>query len=109
MSCKLRKFENFGLVLHPSSPKPVNLFGAQSSLGGAQQVIWGGTLPVCPPWRRVCNWAAAFQHKKSTSKCSIQYSGHKIWKELPLEIKGLHGKSYFTFLKTVENFILENE
>ena len=55
------------------------------------------------------NWAAAIQHKKSTSKCSIQYNGYKIWNELPLEIKGLHRKSYFIFLKRVKNFILENE
>ena len=32
---------NFGLDLHSSSPDPVNFFGAQSSLGGAQAVIWG--------------------------------------------------------------------
>ena len=69
MSCKLRKYENFGLDLHPSSPKPVNFFGAQSSLGGhnfrlgAQEVIWGGTAPVCPPWRRVCNKHTKTQHK----------------------------------------------
>ena len=43
------------------------------------------------------NWAAVFQHKKSTSKCSIQYNGYKIWNELPIEIKGLHRKSYFIF------------
>ena len=53
------------------------------------------------PTRFACddNWAAAFQHKKSTSKCSIQYNGYKIWNELLLEIKGLHRKSYFIFLK----------
>ena len=63
------------------------------------------------PTRFACddNWAAAFQHKKSTSKCSIQYNGYKIWNELLLEIKGLHRKSYFIFLKRVKNFILENE
>ena len=63
------------------------------------------------PTRFACgdNWAAAFQHKKSTSKCLIQYNGYKIWNELPLEIKGLHRKSYFIFLKRVKNFILENE
>ena len=45
--------------MHSSSPEPVNFFGAQSSLGGAQfsfegaqAVIWGGTAPECPPWRR---------------------------------------------------------
>ena len=36
---------------HSSSPEPTNFFGAQSSLG-AQAVIWGGTAPKCPPWRR---------------------------------------------------------
>ena len=63
------------------------------------------------PTRFACddNWAAAFQHKKSTSKCSIQYNDYKIWNELSLEIKGLHRKNYFVFLKRVKNFILENE
>ena len=47
---------NLGLDLHSSSSEPVNFFGAQSSLGGAQflfgeaqAVIWGGTAPECPP------------------------------------------------------------
>ena len=55
------------------------------------------------------NWAAAFQHKKSTSKRSIQYNSYKISNELQLEIKGLHRKSYFILLKKVKNFILEKE
>ena len=44
-----------GLDLHSNSHEPVNFFGAQSSLGrhnfrlGAQAVIWGGTVPECPP------------------------------------------------------------
>ena len=40
------------------------------------------------PTRFVCddNWAAAFQHKKSTSKRLTQYNGYKIWNELPFEI-----------------------
>ena len=61
------------------------------------------------PTRFACddNWTAAFQHKKSTSKCSIQYNGYKICDELPLEIKGLHRKSYF-ICERVKNFILEN-
>ena len=42
-----------GLDLHSSSPEPVNFFGAQSSLGGAQAVIWGA-LPRMPPWHRAC-------------------------------------------------------
>ena len=51
------------------------------------------------PTRFACddNWAAAIQHKQSSSKFSIQYNGYKIWNELPLEIKGLHRKSYFIF------------
>ena len=72
------------------------------------------TLPLCfknyfitalkthnYPTRFACddNWAAAFLHKKSTSKRLIQYNGYKIWNELPLEIKGLCRKSYFIFLK----------
>ena len=50
------------------------------------------------PTRFACNdnWAAALQHKTSTLKCSIQYNGYKM-NELPLEIKGLHRKSYFIF------------
>ena len=47
-----------GLDLLSNSPEPVNFFGAQSSLrgaqfsfGGAQAVIWGGTAPECPPPR----------------------------------------------------------
>ena len=53
---------NLGLDLHSSSPKLVNFFGAQSSLGGAQfsfggaqAVIWGGTAQECLPWCR--DWA----------------------------------------------------
>ena len=44
------------------------------------------------PTRFACddNWSAAFQHKKSTLKYSIQYNSYKIWNESPLEIKGLH-------------------
>ena len=59
-----QNYENtgvLGLNLHSSSPEPVNFFGAQSSLGGAQflfrgaqAVIWGGTAPEYPPWRRAC-------------------------------------------------------
>ena len=37
-----------GLNLHSNSPEPVNFFGAPSSLGEAQAVIWGGTAPECP-------------------------------------------------------------
>ena len=47
---------NLGLDLHSSIPEPVNFFGAQSllggaqfSFGGAQAVIPGGTAPECPP------------------------------------------------------------
>ena len=51
------------------------------------------TLPICfknyyitpseahnypPRFAYGDNWAAAFQHKKSTSKRSIQYNGYKI-------------------------------
>ena len=45
-----------GIDLHSNSPEPVNSFGAQSwlggaqfSFGGAQAVTWGGTAPGCPP------------------------------------------------------------
>ena len=55
------------------------------------------------------NWAAAFQHKKSTPKRSIQNHGYEIWNVLPLEIKGLHRKSYFIVLKRAKNLVLEKE
>ena len=63
------------------------------------------------PTRFACddNWAAAFQRKTSTSKCLMQYNSYKIWNKLPLEIKRLHRKSYFIFLKRVKNFILKYE
>ena len=62
-----------GLDSHSSSPKPVNLFGAQSSLGGAQflfrgaqAVIWGAWPPRnAPPWRRFCRGKGL---KKSEAK-----------------------------------------
>ena len=45
-----------GLDLHSNSPKPVNFFGAQPSLGraqvsfgGAQALSWGGHGPEMPP------------------------------------------------------------
>ena len=34
---------NLGLDLHFSSPKPVNFFEEQSSLGGGTIFVWGGT------------------------------------------------------------------
>ena len=37
-----------GLELHPSSTEPVNFFATQSSLGGAQAVIWGARLRNAP-------------------------------------------------------------
>ena len=59
--CKSTKNTNLDLDLRSRSPEHVNFFGAQSSLGeaqfsfgGAQAVSWGGTAPVCPPWRQVC-------------------------------------------------------
>ena len=55
------------------------------------------------------NWAVAFLHKKSTSKLLIQSNGYKIWNELPIEIKGLHRKSSFVFLKRGKSLILEKE
>ena len=36
-----------------SSGHSPRLGEAQFLFGGAQAVIWGGTAPVCPPWRRV--------------------------------------------------------
>ena len=54
--CQSTKNTTLSLDLHSSSPEPVNFFGAQSSLGGAQfsfgaarAVISGSTAPVCPP------------------------------------------------------------
>ena len=37
-----------GVELHSSGTKPVTFFRTQSSLEGAQAVIWGGTAPECP-------------------------------------------------------------
>ena len=80
MSCNLRKYKNFGLDLHPSGPKPVNFFGAQSSLGGGTIFVWegtrshlGGTAPVCSPWRRVCIDANSFDDE-GLKKLFIQYN-----------------------------------
>ena len=54
--------EVLGLDLHSNSPKLVNFFGAQSSLGGAQfssgggaqAVIWGARPRNAPSWRWAC-------------------------------------------------------
>ena len=45
------------------------------------------------------NWAAIFQHRKSTANRSIQYNRYKIWNDLPLQIKRVHKKSCFIFLE----------
>ena len=47
--CQSTKNTNLDLDLRSRSLEPVNFFGAQSSLGGAQAVSCGGTAPVCPP------------------------------------------------------------
>ena len=51
--------EVLGLDLHSTSPEPINFFGAQTSLGGAQfsfegaqAVIWGSMASECPQWPR---------------------------------------------------------
>ena len=51
------------------------------------------------PIRFACddNWAAVFQHKKSTSKCSIQYNGYKISNELHKNLKGCIEKVLLSF------------
>ena len=62
---------NLSLDLHPSSADPVNFFGAQSSLGGAQLSFggghkhsFGGAQPRnAPPWRRPCI------HRKRSNTC----------------------------------------
>ena len=68
--------------------------------------IWASNIKS---WKKKIKHKKGFQHKKSISKCLIHYNGYKIWKELPLEMKRLHRKSYFVFLKRVKYFILENE
>ena len=40
-------------ILLISSGHSPRLGGHSFRLGGAQAVSWGGTAPVCPPWRRV--------------------------------------------------------
>ena len=54
--CQSTKNTNLDLDLRSRSPKPVNFFEAQSSLGGsqfscggAQADSWGDTAPICPP------------------------------------------------------------
>ena len=46
--CQSTKNTNLGLDLHSSSPEPVNFFGAQSSLGGAQFSFGGSTARYAP-------------------------------------------------------------
>ena len=46
--CQSAKNTNLGLDLHSSSPEPVNFFGAQSSLGGAQFSFGGSTARYAP-------------------------------------------------------------
>ena len=46
--CQSTKNTNLGLDLHSSSPKPVNFFGAQSSLGGHKQSFGGSTARYAP-------------------------------------------------------------
>ena len=41
--CQSTNNTTLGLDLHSRSPEPVNFFEAQSSLGGAQIFVWGGT------------------------------------------------------------------
>ena len=58
-----------GLDLHPSSPEFVNFFGARSSLGGAQAVIWGARPQNAPPWCRA--WFEAFSFYDFTRLVSL--------------------------------------
>ena len=51
------------------------------------------------PTRFACddNWAAAFQHKKSTSKCSIQYNVEKYEMNYHQKLKGSRVKVILSF------------
>ena len=66
--CQSTKNTNLGLHLHSSSPNPVNFFGAQPRLGGAQfsfgvaqAVVWGARPRYAPSWRRV--WSSQKRFK----------------------------------------------
>ena len=60
-----------GLDLHSNSPKPVNFFGAQSSLEGGTSSHLGGTAPEFPPWRRACCAYVLNCAKLDTKTCSL--------------------------------------
>ena len=53
----VHKKHNLGLVLRPRSPEPVNFFGAQSSLGGAQFLFGGGTSSQLGGGAQAVSWA----------------------------------------------------
>ena len=57
--CQSTKNSILGLDLHSSGPEPVNFFGAQSSLGGAQLSFGGARPRYAPPWRRSGKWCKA--------------------------------------------------
>ena len=40
--------------MHSSGTGPVTFFWGTTLAWGGQAVIWGGTAPKCPPWRRAC-------------------------------------------------------
>ena len=58
-----------------SSGHSPRLGGAQFSFGGAQAVIWGGTAPVCPPWRRVWINEALRVRNLSLAESAIKTKG----------------------------------
>ena len=87
---KIRKFGRktsilgvLGLDLHFNSSEPVHFFGAQSSLGGAQAVIWGGgTAPECPPWRRACRSQQKISRYYNLTQDFLNLSINQFYKKL---------------------------
>ena len=71
---------SLGLDMHSCSPEPVNFFGAQSSLGGAQAVIWGSTAQECPlvapgltSSEITFDYTAFIRKQNSLRYCSVRY------------------------------------
>ena len=73
---------NLGLVLHSSSPEPVNFLGAQFSLDGVTIFVWGGTNshlgghgPGVPPRGAGSGFVTLF----STSKMLYIFLRHFVY------------------------------
>ena len=72
-----------GLDFHSNSPSLLISLGHSPRLGGgtifvwgAQAVIWGGTAPGCPSWRRAC-YATAADWLKTEKNFADRFQKHK--------------------------------